>query len=1384
MGYRLSDQHRTRQTTKFVHALRDPSMSKHFAKRYRCPRSLRVEMLQQRHLLAADPVIGVNVDPIVDFSTAWTFTDAFKTSRPWISHAFNTVTGQESFSGGGEVQVDDNGWPIALNEFYNDQGELIQQRISTLMFRDIGDKFPAGIYRAEWKGTGTVKWQFAASTIETGTMPDGTHYALLDVTPRNAGISMRIESIDTADPIRDVRLWMPEHEGQNFDGQVWSPGESFSPFHPAFLESLEPFSTLRFMDWMDTNRSSLVDWEDRRSVDDARQRGEDRGIAPEYIIELANTLQKNVWLNVPHQATDDFVSNYAAMFRDALDPDLKIYVEYSNEVWNGRFDAFNWITEQLPGGDEALRWEVTAGEAKRDFDIWSNVFTGQENRFVRVGSGFPAVSSVTDSILSNMEGKFDAIEVASYVGLTDAQRAELDASTTADEILDLAFQNLESITFPRIDAHVELAEQYSEELGREIDLVIYEGGQLLLPQDGNSPYLQAIYDAQSSPRMYDLYQALLEGLDHRGIDAFNHFTHVNRLTANSTTGALQYQLQPIQEAPKYQALADAPTHFFQPELSVEGTAVTEGLDEFAEFTVSFDDPTSLPFNVEIALTDQTANGLGVDFGNATGPQLETSIDNGTTWIAGDLFQVPPDATGFLIRVPIVDDDEVEYDETFALTVTAAESVIEFEQTIISDDIPDIESNLVAHWTFEPSSGIAQDQATEGTVSDDGAYVGNAVSTPSGILQLGGAGDQVNVATSTDLNSGIFSQRTVSLFFYAEDTSRRQVLFEEGGQTRGLNIYVEDGELIVGGWNRSSFQSGWQGTWLSTPIINDHWHHVALVLDGDSSLQSDAMIGYLDGVEFDRGAGSQLWSHTDPIGIGGVNQQARFGSDPPTDASNTNFSGFVDDVRIYNRAITEFGVFALAETIPESPNPVIEIEISDSTALEGDTILFDVDLSEAVNAPIALELELVGNSATEVVDFGSISIQNGFTFDGSVVVIPPSTTSFQFSVPTVSDDDIELPETFYVLGTVVEGMAFPIEPATGLIDNDDFPAPGDGDSVAFWSLNEVISGKVIDTAIAGTVDDDGTVVGNANIDTDWGRDGAIALDGQSRVAVATSTDINNGVFLQRSISLWFNAEDTQTRQILYEEGALTTGLNLYLDSGQLVVGGWRDSGRGNGWIGTWLETDVVPGKWNHVVLTLDTSGEEPGTLTGYLNGVSFGFGEAYALTPHTDPIGIGAAQGGARYANATSTNFGANPFTGHIDEVEVFNRSLSPLEIANIASEVNQFANGPASGSFARQSPEPSGFFATDVNKDSKTTALDALLLINWLGNSNRSDGQESFDVNQDGRISSLDALIVINQAEQIDTASETLGTNSITEYESEDNLELIDLAMSEFGNLF
>lgn len=113
-------------------------------------------------MMAATPSghmrVGMNLENVVDWSPAWTFTDVFQASRGWITHGLNTATGQMTWDIGqtNPVAVDANGNVTGLATFTNAAGQTIRQMAGTLMFRELGGAYPAGTYRAEWEGTGRV----------------------------------------------------------------------------------------------------------------------------------------------------------------------------------------------------------------------------------------------------------------------------------------------------------------------------------------------------------------------------------------------------------------------------------------------------------------------------------------------------------------------------------------------------------------------------------------------------------------------------------------------------------------------------------------------------------------------------------------------------------------------------------------------------------------------------------------------------------------------------------------------------------------------------------------------------------------------------------------------------------------------------------------------------------------------------------------------------------------------------------------------------------------------------------------------------------------------------------------------------------------------------
>lgn len=650
---------------------------------------------------ARSMAVGMNLESIVDWSPAWTFTDAFKASRPWINQVFNTSTWGTSWDAPTAPLLDvaADGTVRSLRR-WTENGVEFRQQAATLLFRDIDAAYPAGRYVAEWDGSGEVRFDFDARVVSLSRTSEGRTRALLDVTPSAAGIQVRIEATDPIDPVRNLNLWMPDFGGQSFTGQRWQPGAASSPFHPLYLERLAPFRTLRFMAMQETNSSDITSWSQRRSVSAARQSSGAQGTPSEptvngasleHMIALANALDADPWFNMPHQADDAFVRQFATTVRQQLEPGRKVYVEWANEVWNFAwgFEASQWVAEQVrrEGLDPSEgQWLVAGREAKRDLDIWSEVFAGQsDHALVRVAAGWAANDWVTNRIAQAMKGSFDAIAIAPYITPTDAQRAGYSAATSVATVLADTRANI-ATSAQWVQNHDALRDTWAAQLGRPIDLLAYEGGVHL---DGRgAPYQNAFYQAGLTPEMGVIYSDYLKALDQAGLDLYMDFQFTGQAGAApwGDFAKLHRMDEPLAGAYRYNAVVAAalagggdgtplPALVIAPAAAVRAEGQS-GLTAFT-FVLRRQGDTRGTSSVDWVVSGGGASPAGpADFRDAGLPHGRETFAAGQTELT--------------ITLQVAADSFVEADETFVVTLSnpsgASLATASATGTIFNDDI--------------------------------------------------------------------------------------------------------------------------------------------------------------------------------------------------------------------------------------------------------------------------------------------------------------------------------------------------------------------------------------------------------------------------------------------------------------------------------------------------------------------------------------------------------------------------------------------------------------------------------------------------------------------------------------------------------------------------
>ncbi len=207
--------------------------------------------------------------------------------------------------------------------------------------------------------------------------------------------------------------------------------------------------------------------------------------------------------------------------------------------------------------------------------------------------------------------------------------------------------------------------------------------------------------------------------------------------------------------------------------------------------------------------------------------------------------------------------------------------------------------LIHHWDLDETSGtVAPDttvytaNACDGTLMnmDDSDWVSG--NTGNG-LDFDGENDYVTVDGACAGLAG--KDVTISAWMKAPAVNSA-VQF-----VIGINTSNGDNRLLLGTQTESAtlslYESGWHDT--TATVIDNTWHHIAYVLE-DSS---DTVTIYVDGSEAQSFTSMVSIAATDVLSLG----QKYSGTTP-----NYFYDGLLDNVRVYNRALSEAEIALLAQ----------------------------------------------------------------------------------------------------------------------------------------------------------------------------------------------------------------------------------------------------------------------------------------------------------------------------------------------------------------------------------------------------------------------------------------------------------------------------------------
>lgn len=409
----------------------------------------------------SDPAqrLGVNLPAVFDWSLTPVYVDLVEQARrfgtpeaPWDENAL----------------LGDDGWPVG------DFGVF-------LATRQRGTSHFAGTYSLRFRGRAEVRLVASKGALGAAHHDPALDITTLKLTVPEDGDQLALAFTATGPGIKDLRVIRPGYDA-----------DASPRFTREFLDHIAAFGTVRLMDWLRTNNNPVSRW-DARATPATTHYASPKGMPWEHVVEFARVTGKDLWINIPALADDDYVRELARLLHRELPADTRLYVEYSNEVWNAQFAQHRQNRELAveavradprsplnhDGRNDENTWAMRriAQRGKEISDLFRGIF-GDGAMMTRVRPVLatqvvnPYLTRVAleyiDTLFGPPSNFFYAVAGAPYFNLGSLQtRKGLDT----DQVLAAMAASIEALPgINRLEDNVALAHSY------RLPFLAYEGG--------------------------------------------------------------------------------------------------------------------------------------------------------------------------------------------------------------------------------------------------------------------------------------------------------------------------------------------------------------------------------------------------------------------------------------------------------------------------------------------------------------------------------------------------------------------------------------------------------------------------------------------------------------------------------------------------------------------------------------------------------------------------------------------------------------------------------------------------------------------------------------------------------------------------------------------
>gem|GEM_PF-698801 len=526
------------------------------------------------------------------------------------------------------------------------------------------------------------------------------------------------------------------------------------------------------------------------------------------------------------------------------------------------------------------------------------------------------------------------------------------------------------------------------------------------------------------------------------------------------------------------------------------------------------------------------------------------------------------------------------------------------------------SGLVAAYAFNESSGTttadASGNGNNGVLTNGPLFVAGKNSNG---VRLDGVNDYVNLSNPPSLRltgSMTLSAWINSSAFPADDAaiiSKRQssntgyqldTTIDQGSRTIGFKITDGSGNNVA--------------RYGATAMVVNTWYHVAGVYNATNR----TMTVYLNG-QLDNGA----LVGTVPATQRNSNQNVNIGRRPGVPGT-FNFAGVLDDVRIYNRALSQAEIQTDMNTpVGSTPAPNTAPTISSITnqTITEDTATGAIPFTVG-DAETPGSLTVSGSSTNTALVPNANIVFGGSGANRTVTITPAANQSGSAQITlTVSDGALSTPTSFQFTVTQTSGLA------------------------AGWNFNEGTGSIAHD--ISGNNNTASLTSASAWSAGEYGGGISFASANFLTVPNSPSLDIAGNAL---TLSLWLNPQPLAggDRAVIGKFWN-TTMTSPFYQYGLELDGGSTPHfyvGTAGGLVGAAMGSALPFGQWNHLAVVFNGS-----QVQFYLN----------SELVSTQPLSASITARGNQMRIGADAN-GTQIFNGTMDDVRVYARVLTQLDI--------------------------------------------------------------------------------------------------------------------------